>query len=50
MNEKMYDFEEKKRNNLIFYGIPEPEVEESDGVLVRKISQVSASAVRRFFV
>ena len=22
MNEKMYDFEQNKRNNLIFYGLP----------------------------
>ena len=40
MNEKMYDFEEKKRNNLIFYGIPETEGEETDDILGRKINQV----------
>jgi hypothetical protein len=40
MNEKMYDFEEKKRNNLVFYGIPETEGGETDDILDRKISQV----------
>jgi hypothetical protein len=40
MNEKMYDFEEKKRNNLVFYGIPETEGGETDDILDRKINQV----------
>jgi hypothetical protein len=41
MNEKMYDFEERKRNNLIFYGIPETTGdEETDDILVKKINQV----------
>jgi hypothetical protein len=40
MNEKMYDFEEKKRNNLVFYGIPEAEGGETDDILDRKINQV----------
>ena len=32
INEKMYDFEANKRNNLIFYGIPNETKEEiSDG-------------------
>jgi hypothetical protein len=40
MNEKMYAFEEKKRNNLVFYGIPETEGGETDDILDRKINQV----------
>ena len=39
INEKMYDFEANKRNNLIFYGIPN-EIKETQPVLLQKINQI----------
>ena len=30
LQEKMYDFEEKKKNNLIFYGVPQEPRETSE--------------------
>ena len=39
INEKMYDFEANKRNNLIFYGIPN-EVKETPGGLLQKINKI----------
>merc|ERR1719347_514849 len=39
MNEKMYDFEANKRNNLIFYGIPNDPQETAD-TLIDKIQEV----------
>ena len=35
MNEKMYDFEANKRNNLIFYGIPNDPNESSESLVVK---------------
>ena len=35
MNEKMYDFEANKRNNLIFYGIPNDPNESSESLIVK---------------
>ena len=37
INEKMYDFEANKRNNLIFYGIPN-EARETHSMLRQKVS------------
>ena len=34
MNEKMYDFEQNKRNNLIFYGIPSDPAETSESLAI----------------
>ena len=34
MNEKMYDFEQNKRNNLIFYGIPSDPTETSESLAI----------------
>ena len=39
INEKMYDFEANKRNNLIFYGIPN-EVKEVQPALLQKITHI----------
>ena len=39
INEKMYDFEANKRNNLIFYGIPN-ETKEVQTALLQKITQI----------
>ena len=36
INEKMYDFEANKRNNLIFYGIPN-EARETHSMLRQKV-------------
>ena len=38
INEKMYDFEANKRNNLIFYGIPN-EARETHSMLQQKVPQ-----------
>ena len=35
MNEKMYDFEANKRNNLIFYGIPNDPNESSESLIAK---------------
>ena len=35
MNEKMYDFEANKRNNLIFYGIPNDPNESSESLVIK---------------
>ena len=35
MNEKMYDFEANKRNNLIFYGIPNDPSESSESLIAK---------------
>ena len=37
MNEKLYEFETNKKNNLIFYGIP-GEARETPPVLMNKVS------------
>ena len=34
MNEKMYDFEQNKRNNLIFYGMPSDPTETSESLAI----------------
>ena len=34
MNEKMYDFEQNKRNNLIFYGVPTDLTETSESLAI----------------
>ena len=34
MNEKMYDFEQNKRNNLIFYGIASDPTETSESLAI----------------
>ena len=34
MNEKMYDFEQNKRNNLIFYGVPNDSSETSESLAI----------------
>ena len=34
MNEKMYDFEQNKRNNLIFYGVPTDLEETSESLAI----------------
>ena len=39
MNEKMYDFEQNKRNNLIFYGIPS-DSEETEETLAQNIQRI----------
>ena len=39
INEKMYDFEANKRNNLIFYGLPN-EAREVQSALLQKINQI----------
>ena len=39
INEKMYDFEANKRNNLIFYGLPN-ETREVQTALQQKITQI----------
>ena len=39
VNEKMYDFEANKRNNLIFYGLPN-ETREVQTALQQKITQI----------
>ena len=39
INEKMYDFEANKRNNLIFYGLPN-ESREVQSALQQKITQI----------
>lgn len=39
INEKMYDFEANKRNNLIFYGIPN-ETKELQPALLQKITHI----------
>ena len=39
INEKMYDFEANKRNNLIFYGIPN-EHKEVQPALLQKITHI----------
>jgi len=39
MNEKLYEFETNKKNNLIFYGIP-GEVRETPPVLMTKVLTV----------
>ena len=36
INEKMYEFEANKRNNLIFYGI-QPEPRETPSMLLSKV-------------
>ena len=36
INEKMYEFEANKRNNLIFYGI-QPEPRETPSMLLNKV-------------
>ena len=38
LNEKLYDFEQSKRNNLIFYGVPN-ENRETPSVLLQKVKQ-----------
>jgi hypothetical protein len=37
INEKMYDFEANKRNNLIFYGIAN-EARETQPILLQKVA------------
>ena len=39
MNEKMYDFEQNKRNNLIFYGVP-IELDENSESLAMTIQKI----------
>ena len=39
INEKMYDFEANKRNNLIFYGVPN-EQKEIQPALLQKITHI----------
>ena len=39
VQEKMYDFEVNKKNNLIFYGIPN-EINEKEAQLVQKIKDL----------
>ena len=39
VNEKMYEFEQNKRNNLLFYGIPN-DTRETPGTLLEKISSI----------
>ena len=46
INEKMYDFEANKRNNLIFYGIPN-EIKETQPVLLQKIKYFNTKAKER---
>ena len=44
INEKMYDFEANKRNNLIFYGLPN-EAREVQSALLQKINQIMKSSM-----
>ena len=48
INEKMYDFEANKRNNLIFYGLPN-ESREVQSALQQKITQIirTSMGIRR---
>ena len=48
INEKMYDFEANKRNNLIFYGIPN-ETKELQPALLQKITHIirTSMGIRR---
>ena len=39
VNEKMYEFEQNKRNNLLFYGIPN-DTRETPGQLLQKIASI----------
>ena len=39
INEKMYEFEANKRNNLIFYGI-QPEPRETPSMLLNKVNYI----------
>ena len=44
INEKMYDFEANKRNNLIFYGLPN-ETREVQTALQQKITQIMKTSM-----
>ena len=44
INEKMYDFEANKRNNLIFYGLPN-ETREVQTALLQKITQIMKTSM-----
>ena len=44
INEKMYDFEANKRNNLIFYGLPN-ENREVQTALQQKITQIMKTSM-----
>ena len=44
VNEKMYDFEANKRNNLIFYGLPN-ESREVQTALQQKITQIMKTSM-----
>ena len=44
VNEKMYDFEANKRNNLIFYGLPN-ETREVQTALQQKITQIMKTSM-----
>ena len=44
INEKMYDFEANKRNNLIFYGLPN-ETREVPAALQQKITQIMKTSM-----
>ena len=48
INEKMYDFEANKRNNLIFYGLPN-ESREVQSALLQKITHIikTSMGIRR---
>ena len=48
MNEKLYEFETNKKNNLIFYGIP-GEVRETPPVLMTKVRLNARWAKKLFF-
>ena len=44
INEKMYDFEANKRNNLIFYGLPN-EAREVPAALQQKITHIMKTSM-----